>query len=1210
MNQPDLKTYMTQEQLRSLVAVNDSFKPGGANARPWRTLQKAGESLDIGNGMILRNVDGKIYLIVDNGGKPVGSSIGRNANGIGLNLPPLVPDKDGAIVRPNAPLPPPTQIVTVTELDVRDKVLALLNERADTKGLTDSEKLELTRLIFVRAAKVDKNTSSEVDYLKYVNNLFKSKDWPRLIASVRAPEIVDAQAVRNATAARYDNHIKFPNKLEVFEEEGKRAQENGDAAWKKALERYAQVFEDQRISDYANGRSTREQALSGLTGKARSRVAAAIDAIDRMKIGASGGRGGAAGVEYDPKKVTDAVNEFVARNGGNLGIDIALTRSFAAALEKALAKIDPSDPSYNSMMEALRHLKRHEQTVIKRNAQGDGVVDAINRNSLSQVSSQNLEILRAVLTKLLASGNLSPEQTKNYQDALTKVGNQQLRNRTDANRTPGGAIVKGTLPAYQNLSAILAAANGELKLDQLKRLNEMLLSGTKLDKILSDLQGGWRPSTAIEKAQSRSDMQLTISDQSSLDIVASRVLPPSQGKTLVLVSSEANKKEMEDRLGITAERAKIDAENIERAKVKLPRLYYNPNVIVLVANNKPPADAQGRAVHPRDAVLNQLGSNAGSIRRVIGVGGAGVLDVAKGVMVSTDAQGVTKGLNGSLISVPTVLSTTSISTLYSVFGVDPKLLTTQVPSETVVPLGEMLKGAPVNASGESTPQARARYANGLKFATSGLGDMTASLSSNAEQDYAKVVGDIPLSGTLLSRQRSNVDAGGPTAMLDTVVNSVNTRNANWQTDPVAMLSLIEQLHAYGVDSVDGVRVLATKVGGEHDFFNAAESLPFGKKLTHGEWVAVGTLLQLYAYGKLTGDFSSFNHYAAAMKKVGLPSSMQELGTRYKLTRAEMEQAIVIAGEVNFNGQGLSNIPPLDSNAPQSRKSLFRAFLELGLPIGATAEQRAVHFKGRAKVLLDDWIGGNQAGVLPPGLAPRGGAGTGGPVPTPGNGGVVNRIPPIGDLFYMSTNRRVINDSITIADPAGGPSKTAKVTYTIRNSATQTGQEAGEFATYVQRQNPADWGSASIWRARTDVPLHRQNEELVPLKDRISLFNTVRGMNTITAVVTVDGKEYTATIAYRVRWDPVTKQNHFYVGLQTSPKGTPVAVTLALYKLVARAALAAGFDSIYTIRDRPATNKLDQRLFGAVTEREIVPGEVFYNRIQITGNPKAAQFLED
>jgi hypothetical protein len=1146
------------------------------------------------------------------------TAVGRNpkAGTIAWKAPKAEQVSD---LKPPVSPPLPSEVLKVTETDVRAKVIDLLNSRADTKNLNDSEKLELSKLIFVRASKVEKNTSSEVDYLKYLSNLFKTKDWPKLIASVKIPEAVDAASTRASTAARFDSYIKFPTKIEVFEEAGKRVQESADAAFKKALERHSRVFEEQRINDYAAGRLTREQALQGLTGAARERVAAALDMIDRMKLPSAGGRGGAAELEYDAKKVADAVNEFVARYGTDLGIDVGLTRTLEAALEKAIAKLGADDPARNSLIEALRHLQRHEQKSIDRTARAEGVLDAIYRNSLGTVSTQNLEILKTILERSLSRSDLPKDQRQRTEEALTRVGNQLLANRTNAARTPGGAIVKGTLPAFQSLSSLLAAAGGSLTMPQIKRINEMLISGLSLEKIpgatlekiLTDLQGGWRPATATQPSRTRADMLLTISDQSSLDIVASRMLNPDEGKTLVLVSSDANKKEMEDRLGITDARRQVAKENIERAKVKLPRIYYKSTVIVMVANNKPPADVSGKAVHPRDAVFSQLGNDAGLIRRVIGVGGAGVLDVAKGVMAFTNAEGVTTGLTGSLVTVPTVLSTTSISTLYAVFGVAPKVVTTQVPTETVIPFAEMLKGPPLDAQGNVIPGSQGRYEGGLRLTRAGLADMTASISSFAEQNYARFLqegarGD----ATLLSRQRDNPNAAGPTSMLTTVGNSVDGRGTNWQTDPAALMSLIEQLHQYGVDSVDGVRVLANKVGGEHDFFDAAEALPFGKKLQHGEWVAVGTLLQLYSYGKLTGDFSSYTNYSESMKKVGLPSTIQELQTRYSVSRAEIEQAIVKAGEVNFNGLGLSNIKPLDPNAPQSRKSLFRAFLEVGLAAGASAEQRAEHFKNRAKLLLDGWIGGNQSGPGPTSLPPTGGPRGGGPLPNNEDGSVATRIPVVGDAFYTSPNRQVINTSATVTDKASGVSQTVPVSYTIRKPGTQTGEEARNFARFVQTQNDADWGSATIWGSRTQVPQGRWNDEQVPVKDRISLFNTVRGMNTITVETQVNGKAYTATIAYRVRYDPATKQNHFYVGLQTSPKGTPAEVTLSLYKLVARAALAAGYDSIYTIRDRPATNRLDKSLFGAETVREIVPGKVFYNRIPITGNPKAEQFLVD
>jgi hypothetical protein len=103
----------------------------------------------------------------------------------------------------------------------------------------------------------------------------------------------------------------------------------------KALRRFRDIFEQQRVADYAAGRSTREQALAGLQGRAAQRVAKALEAIDRNRV--SGGNGGVVPVQYDPLRLAEAINAHVKEFGSALGLSAALVAELRDVLRRGIA---------------------------------------------------------------------------------------------------------------------------------------------------------------------------------------------------------------------------------------------------------------------------------------------------------------------------------------------------------------------------------------------------------------------------------------------------------------------------------------------------------------------------------------------------------------------------------------------------------------------------------------------------------------------------------------------------------------------------------------------------------------------------------------------------------------------------------------------------------------------------------------------------------
>ncbi len=131
----------------------------------------------------------------------------------------------------------------------------------------------------------------------------------------------------------------------------------------KALRRWQGMSEAQRVADYQGGRSTREEALAGLKGKARERVAAALDAIDSSRVvGGAARTGGTATTRYDPLRLAEAINAQVKEHGSGLGLNAAQVREMEAALRVGLTQ-DLSDTSRATINKALSVLKQQSAIV-------------------------------------------------------------------------------------------------------------------------------------------------------------------------------------------------------------------------------------------------------------------------------------------------------------------------------------------------------------------------------------------------------------------------------------------------------------------------------------------------------------------------------------------------------------------------------------------------------------------------------------------------------------------------------------------------------------------------------------------------------------------------------------------------------------------------------------------------------------------------------
>ena len=663
-----------------------------------------------------------------------------------------------------------------------------------------------------------------------------------------------------------------------------------DRAIEKLLDKIGWMNEQQQIDEYRSGRKT------GRTGRESQRLSAALDAIDRMRVAA--GTGGASSVTYDPSKAADFIIESAARYGKDLGISLAFTRELKNVLEQRLAGMGSNDPTANKIRQALRHLNDHEVLLQTNNTKLDALAQGMNSQDLSVRSLPTLELLYFKLSARAASSDLSPGQRTAYQAALDKIL-KEIKSRGVA---PMGA-------ASLNPLIYASAAGGELSNQQLRRIDQMLNAGVRESVIVSNLQAGWRPATAgvPQGKPTAKDQRLLFSSRSTPEIINSQALDPRVGKTLVVVS-QSNKAQYE----------KIFANR--------------PNVVVVAAFNKDE--------DPVNSLVSQGVMN--NVRRVIAVGGAGQIDVAKGL-----TNHFSKGIAGDLVVVPTVISTTTLATPFVVTGVAANVTKAFSATTVIVPMKEMIN----DIMNIKDPEKRDRAFKAFAFNLGGGGgDLQGSISIQLQNLYHKPVRGKTalesLSENKFSKGAITLNKQLVASFPDIAKNDRNTLSVISRRETEAqightLVEIVNQLFEYGNKATAAepkpIEYLNNVVGAEHEFFNATNGTPLGKKANHGELVAMGTLMQARAYGELTKDFSVYNSLVAAYKKIGIPTSAADLASR-GITVDEISVALAKSIAKNRLGDSVPN------NLGGASESLVSAW--------NSANQQRVNEAARYKQLIE------------------------------------------------------------------------------------------------------------------------------------------------------------------------------------------------------------------------------------------------------------------
>ncbi|HEY4002326.1 MAG TPA: iron-containing alcohol dehydrogenase [Candidatus Xenobia bacterium] len=232
--------------------------------------------------------------------------------------------------------------------------------------------------------------------------------------------------------------------------------------------------------------------------------------------------------------------------------------------------------------------------------------------------------------------------------------------------------------------------------------------------------------------------------------------------------------------------------------------------------------------------------NFDSYSKILGVGGCLALDIAKAAAV--DGQ--------HLKVIPTVLSTNCITKNRSVIGdgLDAFSYRTGTPEQVIVPLDDIA----------AQPELTRSF-----WSQSGFGDFLSKISAMVEQLDAK---GRPATPNEMRRVDPEVVDG-----------------LQWINESFTGYHAPELAHLAELAHDAGVKVLSSpnndiSIGGEHKFYKAMMDLDpklrYGP--THGQVVAIGTLVTVAAYAENTGDDHLYGEVRGAFDKLGIPTSWGQL----------------------------------------------------------------------------------------------------------------------------------------------------------------------------------------------------------------------------------------------------------------------------------------------------------------------------------------------
>lgn len=285
---------------------------------------------------------------------------------------------------------------------------------------------------------------------------------------------------------------------------------------------------------------------------------------------------------------------------------------------------------------------------------------------------------------------------------------------------------------------------------------------------------------------------------------------------------------------------------------ELASLQSNPSIVLLKYDGKSSLDDVKRLILDRP--------DAQSFERIVAVGGGMVQDTAKlaallgtrsaedvaNAFLGTKSERVLQKINETaqhqlnpqiqVVGIPTALGTTAQATAIAVDKTEGNLVKTPAPDFIVVPINKVRDS-----------------------------DMAPGAADRVVGWYGQQAVEAALQG---KNPTEFLQANAPTEV--DFMRWMTTQNlTTWAPELKGLMAYYQSTYPHPRPNND------KPIGWEHDFFDGAALKHMGQ-LTHGEWVAVGSLIMLTQVGQLTGDSAPYQNMRAFLDHMGMPTTYAQL----------------------------------------------------------------------------------------------------------------------------------------------------------------------------------------------------------------------------------------------------------------------------------------------------------------------------------------------
>jgi NAD+ synthase len=298
--------------------------------------------------------------------------------------------------------------------------------------------------------------------------------------------------------------------------------------------------------------------------------------------------------------------------------------------------------------------------------------------------------------------------------------------------------------------------------------------------------------------------------------------------------------------------------------------------------------------------------------KIIAIGGCSALDMGRALATDSD-----------LIAIPTILSTDCISVDRSVLkGQDGKnrLLQTTAPSATIISFPSLLVAGPMLLG---------------KWSSSGFGDLFANIGAALDAQF---------------RESGNVSIEKVRTSIPEIFDALHFSAERFRGYDS---NLLKRLALWCHNASLMIMKLNRRAGGEHKlYYSMKENEGYSnQRPTHGQIVAVGTLISARIAAERSGDFLLYKELQKAYKNLGLPIDYSGL-EKVRVSKEKLVRGIEAMPGISlitdyFLDYGTSLLDAVFGNQTKKKKQL--SFPEAGLKKALT-QIKARHLGGYSALI--------------------------------------------------------------------------------------------------------------------------------------------------------------------------------------------------------------------------------------------------------------------